>query len=404
MKHAESQKKALVYCYYLDGHRQVWCAGLADFFLTKGFKVFLVTHGFKSTEYLENGESRILSRFLAQEDFKMLNTEEWSATSGHGEIRAIRQVQRKLSIDVTFIIEGETLLRQLQSYLFLPGRVFYGKTYALITIHAPFLYLPPLSLSPRDLLRLVRVRLRRRLFLKNGRFFSGCYFENEFFISEEGEKRFFFLPDLIEYTTSASDPGSDAESGRILTDYNRFLGRHRTKDVVFFFGQESLRRGSDFLLRLVVENPSLVYVHLGPLHQAEDARDDLTRFKQILQSEDRIFEICKFTSNELLIDTFFSSAHYLLLPYKDFYASSGVMIQALKYGKPVLVPDVGLMRERVKAYDLGECYDHGSYESFVVGFKKIRVNYRVFHDSIREYYLKTFTKDMIMRSLDRIAY
>ena len=59
---------------------------------------------------------------------------------------------------------------------------------------------------------------------------------------------------------------------------------------------------------------------------------------------------------------FMRAATCSVLPYRRHYVSSGVMLQALDAGRPVLVPDKGLMAWRTRTFGLGRTYAEGSYD------------------------------------------
>ena len=61
--------------------------------------------------------------------------------------------------------------------------------------------------------------------------------------------------------------------------------------------------------------------------------------------------------NEFLSDKeipdFFTAADVVLMPYINFYGSSGVLGHAMRFGKPVIAAEVGLIADLVRRYELG---------------------------------------------------
>jgi hypothetical protein len=98
------------------------------------------------------------------------------------------------------------------------------------------------------------------------------------------------------------------------------------------------------------------------------------------------------------IEHFFKSATHIILPYRDFWGSSGVMLQALGYGIPVLVPEEGIMGYRVKKYKLGLTYsnENGSLSSQLKKFKESSADF--FKSSIAEY-MKFQTPEQLKKAL-----
>jgi len=152
----------------------------------------------------------------------------------------------------------------------------------------------------------------------------------------------------------------------------------------------------------VLENGDLVYSHIGARRTNGEYHCKIGELKQNLAKEGRIYDIDRFISDSKVLEMFFKSAEYILLPYQNHYASSGIMAQALSYGKPVLVPDTGLMAARVRDYNLGRIFKHLCYESFVSEFKILRKEFGTYSRSIKEYYENTLTRSRIYEALDRM--
>jgi len=57
--------------------------------------------------------------------------------------------------------------------------------------------------------------------------------------------------------------------------------------------------------------------------------------------------------SESEIPDYFSAADVVLMPYINFYGSSGVLGHAMRFAKPVIAPEVGLIADLVRRYDLG---------------------------------------------------
>jgi len=72
-----------------------------------------------------------------------------------------------------------------------------------------------------------------------------------------------------------------------------------------------------------------------------------------------------------LIERFFRCSDRMVLPYDDFWGSSGVMLQALDYGLPVLVASRGLVGWQVGTASLGATYMAGEYEDLRARFERV---------------------------------
>ena len=159
----------------------------------------------------------------------------------------------------------------------------------------------------------------------------------------------------------------------------------------------------DYLLCLVDQHPDLVYVHLGETTGKIKNRKEFKALKNKLIQQQRIFEIDRWVSDQRIIDLFFESIKYLLIPYKNHYGSSGMMLDALSYGKPVLVPNTGLMSARIVDNQLGRTFKHLSYSSFCEQFHILRNEYQIYNKRTKEYYHHNFSQEKIFKALEKIG-
>jgi glycosyltransferase involved in cell wall biosynthesis len=60
----------------------------------------------------------------------------------------------------------------------------------------------------------------------------------------------------------------------------------------------------------------------------------------------------QFVSDELTT-IMFNAADILVLPYKYFFSQSGVLLEGIKYGVPIVSTDVGCFREYIDKYHIG---------------------------------------------------
>jgi len=127
------------------------------------------------------------------------------------------------------------------------------------------------------------------------------------------------------------------------------------------------------------------FIHCGLNNLNEKFDQDLDVLKRKLEEQGRLLETNQFISDPVSIEHFFKSVTQIILPYRNFWGSSGVMLQALGYGIPVLVPEEGIMGYRVKKYNLGLTYsnENGSLSGQVKKFKECSADF--FKNSIAEY-------------------
>lgn len=80
--------------------------------------------------------------------------------------------------------------------------------------------------------------------------------------------------------------------------------------------------------------------------------------------EDRYFE-------DEEVDFLISKSHCVLIPYINFYFSSGVLGRSSSLGKPVIASKIGLCKELVESYSLGLTIDPHSPEEIADGIVKV---------------------------------
>lgn len=387
---------ALVYSYFLDGHRQVWSAGVCDFLIRQGWDVRLLTAGYYKPSLAPDDVYAFFKPLVATKRFEIVHLSK-GIEEYHLQAALLVEHQRRLRPGCTFIVEISSMVAQLKRHAFGLAPAFHRHTTGLMTVNLRGFYTPWAELSWADRWHYLKFHLKHRLLLCNPRLFSGCYYENEEFVARESDPRVAFLPDFACYTFfGATDTAADA---RVVADYAAFLQRHPGKDVLLYFGMEQMRRGPDALLDLALEDTSLIYAHFGSIDSAEENHPNREAKKARLRAEGRIFEYNEFVRSPRIAQCAFESIRFMVLPYRDFYAASGVMAQAMEYGAPVLVPDVGLMARRVRHHRLGLVYRHGQGEDLRAQCQLLRRDVATFSPGVKAYYDATFSKQSLDAAL-----
>jgi hypothetical protein len=87
------------------------------------------------------------------------------------------------------------------------------------------------------------------------------------------------------------------------------------------------------------------------------------------------------------------------LPYRRHFGSSGVMLQSVHFGKPVLVPNQGLMATRTQQHHLGLTYYQDDYEDLKKQSKILKETSHNFSIDLARY-KQTFSPQRVMEALD----
>jgi len=150
-----------------------------------------------------------------------------------------------------------------------------------------------------------------------------------------------------------------AETASWRRRLHAFLAVAPRGPVLAYVGTSQHRRGYDTVLRLACDLGG-VLVHCGRFSPSgEPWGDDVERLRAVLEERGALFETGERYLSADTASLFLAAAPVVVLPYREHDGSSGVMLQALATGRPVLVPDRGLMAHRVGTFGLGATYRHG---------------------------------------------
>lgn len=109
--------------------------------------------------------------------------------------------------------------------------------------------------------------------------------------------------------------------------------------------------------------------------------EDIERYKTLIKLANENIEIINKFLEEKTYRQYIKASKYILLPYKDYYndVSSGVVYDALFYGKPVIASNVKNF-EFIKEYNLGYLYEESIREVL-----DKQLNYNRFIENINKF-------------------
>lgn len=155
-------------------------------------------------------------------------------------------------------------------------------------------------------------------------------------------------------------PGERAD----LDALHLFLGQDE-RPVLPVIGKFDRRKNNLWILRAAEADPGLRVVVLG--QRVPDAQTDaqIDAALERLASQGRVFARFGYVPQALFHAALASPrAACLPLAYRNHFGSSGIQLMGAEYGLPVLVPETGLMAERVARHGLGRLFTVGSPASF----------------------------------------
>jgi hypothetical protein len=128
------------------------------------------------------------------------------------------------------------------------------------------------------------------------------------------------------------------------------------------------------------------FIHCGLLNNKEKFKYDTEALRSSLFKTGRLFETNQYIEDPVCIEYFFKSVSHLVLPYRNFYGSSGVMLQALGYGIPILAPENGIIGYSINKYKLGMTYNENDPLSLDSQFEAfIKTDPDQYTDNIKSY-------------------
>lgn len=400
----------IVYCPNIGGHRPVYSARFIDHYRDRGCQVYFIYCGIlvsQKAQKLTPFESQYLEKYRDDPNVHLVCVRD-ELTRDTDELAFIVEQQRKFNAAITIFVDGDALMdvfwRQTQ-----PGSPrLIGYNYAVIIL-IDFIY-RKMSLSELWRQPVKREQWPHMMFhqyrLKHVDLIDGALCCDENLVDRMNSPRHFYLGDVCHVQPQPRNDSKRSEFfARTREELDQFLARNPDKEVILQFGELEPRKGFDFLLRLVTEEPDLVLVRTGRTKPSIKIEWKSLLAKENLRVEDRLFEVEMFIDDPQLIDRLFGSIPYLLMPYKNHFRTSIMMAQALSYNKPVLVPDIGLMPTRVRKYEVGRVFKHLDYKSFKNEWSKLRHEARAgtYTDTIRKCYRLEFSDEAFEERLEDIV-
>lgn len=427
----ESAGSVLIYCADITGHRHLHAAYFTRFFLSRGYAVYFCYAGrparlrSRGRFGYESVRSPYLEVFKGNPRAHFIDIcHELSAVKN--ELNFIVKLQRQLEPAVSLFIDGDALklmfLKQLLPWQKrLPGNNF------CMTCLSEFLYLPVRRFQALKELGLViffyffnrhtfvhRVIFVEKFPLLNRLFFrwlcrfnlvTAAFSPDTRLVEKLNHPRVLFLPEIITGDLEVKIPGKESSFyTRVKSQYQDFLERNRDKQVLLMFGDLEARKGYDLLLQLAVHDPGCVCARFGRTKAGYAPNWKAVLSKEKLMKEDRLFEIDTYIESQELMDFIFSTVRFMILPYKRYYRTSGVLIEVLRRGIPVLTSDRGVMAYLVKHYRVGRVFRDNNLPELQKAFVEFKENYNQYLNNTEKFnaiYSKKNTEEILSVMLEK---
>jgi len=396
---------ALYFSPYLDGHRASYCQYFLKI-LIKYFKtIFVVTnntelspvHQAMLQPFIDTGQVKLIR---IKDEFN-ISTEEFIA------------LQDKLKVDLTIIQEADNYLSLFNQQIKKDGRRLRGKNIGIFLrsynyIYRRQIYSSPWSYWKDGVHRWKHIDKRwdadsiffHEFLLPKFHLLDRAICLDEYFVNQHRLPHV-WMPDIYFSLEEENSTNPTAELARYQEPFERFIVENREREKILYFGAANSRRGFDTLLKLAIDENGC-FIHCGLATLSMKYQYNVEDMKALLNKEGRFFEIDAFLLSRLAVKMFFQNVNYVVMPYHRHLGSSGVMLLALNYGKPVLVPDIGLMAKRVKDNSLGMVYRHESYEDLRNKFIELKNQPIDQYRPTIQKFMTRFTNEQILGVIEQL--
>lgn len=400
---ARAVSPILIYCRSTIGHRQIYCNVLAGYFLDRGHAV-VVAVGLDSLDpaaprppFIEALRARPRAQIVYLHGDDALG-------EAARELDTIARLQEAHGVGATFFADADSVRLALNRIRAAGGRPrLTGQIWMLFLRH---LSLTPTLAREPGLSPLRSIRRKIRGVADDFAFFHHhlpalgapvlSFTLDPRFVTLMRRPDLAWLPDI--YRHFGANPAAFAQDA-LLAELQGFVARTAGREIVLYFGTNQDRRGYDWLLQAVQADPGLAFLHAGKLNEAKAMSDAARAIRHSLAAQGRLFETRAFITDDRIVDLAFSSTSYVLLPYSGHYGSSGVSIQSASYGKPILVPDDGLMGYWVRRTGCGLTFRAGDRRAFLDRFAELRRAWQRYAPATARY-VEHFSQQSLYQALD----
>ena len=395
-------QNALIYSPGFDGHRQVYVFVITNVLQQLGFNIYIAGN---TQQKVYN--SFYIDKLKEQTEIAFIDTSKYPKGGRDINIEEFLKIQDIIKTDLTIFPEADFHLNLLASQSFrkknkLMGRMvgifmrpfyFYERGMGIIEKLKYLKHLPSRLKTDKSLFY--------EFFLKRFSLLDTALCIDENFVKHHPYLK--WLPDVFQQYAESIMKEEKSEDRTWISKLNNFKEKNNGKFLFLYFGTAQYRRGYDILLKLAHDTDGC-FVHCG-LNDSDVKFDyDTDLLRSDLAKNGRLFETNQYIADPLTIENFFKSTTHLVLPYRKYYGSSGVMLQALDFGIPVMSPDEGIIGKRINHYKLGITYKDDGLSSLEdqfdlfknmdpQAFKKSIVTYMNFQtiEQLRNVLINSFT-------------
>ena len=405
----------LLYAPELTGHPQVYCRVIGEILLDHGHNV-IVAAGSDADNYVAVWQD--LRRLRDFESFYFIDTRVFSG-SGHAHLSAeeLIHLQRKTRTDSTLFIEGDWFREQFfriasghAPSLIGHNASIFGRSCEWIPGESPYSghTLNPEWYAIKRRIKRWRTRLRSpetdpNVFYKRtvlDKRLVDVFITKDERLAETLDGAVVWMPEIYRVLGASAQERRFADWDRHAEAIKGYFDQAGPQNVLLYFGTGTRYKGYDFFLKLAEFDPSVYAIHAGaPLRKANRSAMlfDVDVIRKTLIDQGRLYETNGFIGSQDLIDLLFDSIHSFVSTHR-LTLSSGTMLHALEYGKPVLVPSTGLVGHRAITGILGRTYKYMDVEDMGASWRLLRKQDPALYKDSIDRFMQKFSREAVART------
>jgi hypothetical protein len=369
----------LIYAPELEGHPRVYCRVICDA-ISKGSCRIVLALGENNRATIANSVD--LLPLFSRDDITFIKTNDVSR-SGNNDLTAeeLRNLQLEQNAGRTLLIEAEKFSYQFVRIAVGQAPKLSGCTFGIFARTAE--WYPGEEPSTGKPKRLIEHSLRRSLgnikrALLNRKDAPAYFYEHilmkrsciDFVITKDerlasrGFPRVVWMPEISRIHVDADSSAPTNEDRQRQRELLAFKNSHSCRTLLLYFGDAAFYKGYDLFLELLNRHGELVGVHAGRIaddNQRHMYEHNTVSLRKQLVESGRLLETNKYVSSEYQKKLYFSEIDIYATTHR-LTLSSSTMMQAAELGKPLLVPNRGLLGYRVNVNQLGETYRYGDID------------------------------------------
>lgn len=369
-------KRILLYSPDVVGHPGIYCRAIADALANERCRI-VVAMGFTNEKGLN--EAPDVKVLTTRSSTQLIHTRTFSKTGkAHLTAEELVELQRHFGAEATVFIEADKSNAEFVRIAIGAAPRLCGRNIGIFANTAEWYPGEDSYTGQRRSLLVPSVRTTlgnvKRVFFnrrQSARYFYerlliGSRVLDEIFVKDERLADWrgppvYWMPEISRPSAAPESAEESADFAHRRAEIESFLASNVGRETVLYFGDAAHYKGYDLFLEFVASTPSICAIHAGRSYDAQQKSHfcfDVDALRARIKCESRLYETNAYVQAQRLKEHLFQSIRLYITTHR-LTLSSATVIQALELGKPVLVPNRGLLGFRVRTNHLGGVYNYG---------------------------------------------